>query len=98
MQPTDKAAYAAALADLEAELTRIEGKQDAKLRKIATLCNAALALRDQLQHTGDVVWLNHQLHRIASAHRLPDECVLEDDQTFAGQTLDTTDNSASSKT
>ena len=45
MHPNDKAAYAAALADLEAELTRIEGRQDAKLRKIAALCNAALALR-----------------------------------------------------
>ncbi|TDK33210.1 hypothetical protein [Luteimonas terrae] len=98
MQPTDKAAYAAALSDLETELKRIEGKQDAKLRKIATLCNAALALRDQLEQSGDVVWLNQQLHRIASAHGLPDECVLEDDQTFAGQTLDTTDNSASSNT
>ncbi|KPN20454.1 hypothetical protein AO715_11365 [Xanthomonas sp. Mitacek01] len=98
MQPTDKAAYAAALSDLETELKRIDGKQDAKLRKIATLCNAALALRDQLEQSGDVVWLNQQLHRIASVHGLPDECVLEDDQTFAGQTLDTTDNSASSNT
>ncbi len=83
----DKAALSAALADLEAELTRIEAMQDAKLRKIAALCNAALAMRD-LMKSGDVVWLNHQLHRIASAHGLPDECVLEDDQTFAGQTLD----------
>lgn len=96
MHPNDKAAYAAALADLEAELTRIEGRQDAKLRKIAALCNAALALRDHLAQ-GDVVWLNHQLHRIASAHGLPDECVLEDDQTFAGQTLDTGERGVSSE-
>ena len=43
MHPSDKAAYAAALADLEAELTRIEGRQDAKLRKIAVQCGARLA-------------------------------------------------------
>lgn len=94
MHPNDKAAYAAALADLEAELTRIEGTQDSKLKKNATLCNAALALRDRLAQ-GDVVWLNQQLHRIASAHGLPDECVLEDDQTFAGQTLDTRESGES---
>lgn len=94
MNDADKEAYEATFTDLERELARLDSMQDAKLRKIATICNAALALRERLKD-GEVVWLNHRLHDIANAHGLPDDCVLEDDQTFAGQTLDASSRAAS---